>query len=111
MVVVKEEKPRTVYDQETLEKMEDKLCVTGFKAHVGSESKNVCNSMANPPDLAYTCSWDEEGPPAFPATKQGPCTLDFTEHRGEVVITRDKWKDNPPMKYGSKAQCCFRASK
>lgn len=105
--------PRTVYDQDALKKLSEanKLCVEGFKAYVGTETKNVCNSTANPPDLAYTCAWDKDGPPAFPPSQQGPCTLDFTDHRGEVVITRDKWKDNPPMKYGSKAQCCFRASK
>lgn len=103
--------PRAVYDQEALKKMEGKLCVEGFKSYVGTESKNVCNSIATPPDLAYTCAWDKDGPEAFPATNQGPCTLDYAEHRGDVVITREKWKDNPPMKYGAKAMCCFRASK
>lgn len=103
--------PRAVYDQEALKKMEGKLCVEGFKSYVGNESKNVCNSTANPPDLAYTCVWDKDGPEAFPASPQGPCTLDYSEHRGEVLITREKWKDNPPMKYGSKALCCYRAAK
>jgi len=101
----------TVYDEDSLEKMKDKLCSAGFKAYVGSADKNVCKTLATPPDMAYSCVWDKDGPAAFAATKQGPCNLDYTEHRGNVVIKKDQFKDDPPLSYGKEAQCCYRPAK
>ncbi|MCC6272945.1 MAG: hypothetical protein IT572_05720 [Deltaproteobacteria bacterium] len=102
--------PRKVYDMETLKKMADTLCVDGFKAYVGDEGKNVCRSWATAPDLAYTCVWNKKGPPAFPPTPQGPCSLDYTEHRGNVIVTKSQYKSNPPLDFGTEAQCCYRSA-
>ena len=100
-----------VYDEKTLEKMSDGLCSNGFKAYVGSEKKNVCRVQATAPDIAYSCVWDKDGPQAFAPTEQGPCNLDYTEHRGTITINKEKFPDNPPLKYGMEAQCCYRPAK
>lgn len=102
--------PRAVLDQEALEKMGDAVCAPGFDAFVGNQNKNVCRSWANAPDIAYSCVWDKEGPPAYSATAQGPCKLDYTENRGSVVITKQQYKSNPPLDYGKTAYCCYRSS-
>jgi len=101
----------TVYSEDQLEKMSNTLCSDGFKAYVGSEKKNVCKSKATTPDLAYSCVWDKDGPAAFAATPKGPCNLDYVEHQGSVLITKDNFADDPPLKYGMEAQCCFRPAK
>jgi hypothetical protein len=100
---------RKVYDEEALKKMT--ICVEGFKSYVGSNDKNVCRGKATPPDIAYTCKWDKKGPPAFSPTQQGPCSLDFTEHRGGIVIKKDNFPSGPPLSYGTQVECCFRAAK
>ena len=104
-------KPRKVYDQEMLKKMVETLCAEGFEAYVGDQGKNVCRNWATPPDIAYTCVWDKKGPPAYPASTQGPCNLDYAVHRGDIIITRDQYKDgNPPLDFGKQVQCCYRAA-
>lgn len=102
---------RTVYDEETLKKMSDTLCTDGFKAYVGTEKKNVCMSRATTPDIAYSCVWDKDGTAAFAPTPKGPCNLDYVEHRGNVVIKKENFPDDPPLSYGKTAECCFRAAK
>lgn len=106
----KVDKPRTSYDQETLKKMAETLCAAGFKAYVGDEGKNICKGWATAPDIAYTCVWDKDGPPSYESSPKGPCNLDYTAHRGDIIITRDQYKDNPPLKYGSQVQCCYRSA-
>ena len=101
---------RKPYDEETLEKMRETICAPGFKAYVGTDKKNVCLTKATAPDIAYSCVWDKDGPPAFAATTQGPCNLDFTEHRGRVVIKKETFADDPPLSYGKEAICCYRAA-
>jgi hypothetical protein len=101
----------TVYDEEMLKKMSSSVCVQGFKAYVGSNKKNVCQGRANTPDIAYSCVWNKKGAPAYPATPEGPCTLDYTQHQGSVIIKRDSFASNPPLSYGTEAQCCIRAAK
>jgi hypothetical protein len=103
--------PRTVYDEETLKKMSPHICTDGFKAYVGTAKKNVCLKQATPPDIAYSCVWNKKGTPAYASTQQGPCNLDFTEHHGSITIKKDEYASDPPLPYGTEAQCCFRASK
>lgn len=101
----------TVYSEDQLDKMSNQLCAEGFKAYVGNEKKNVCKSKATTPDFAYSCVWDKDGPAAFAADAKGPCNLDHVEHKGSVIITRDNFADDAPLKYGSEALCCFRPAK
>ena len=101
----------TVYSEDQLEKMSKQLCVEGFKAYVGSDKNNVCKSKATTPDFAYSCVWDKDGPAAFAADAKGPCNLDHVEHKGSVIITKDNFADDPPLKYGAEALCCFRPAK
>jgi len=100
-----------VYDEEMLKKMQNTLCGQGFKAYVGLDKKNVCSNQATAPDIAYSCVWDKKGAAAFEPTEQGPCSLDYTVHKGSVTIKKELYKDNPPLDYGKEAQCCFRAAK
>ncbi len=103
--------PRPAYDQATLKKMNDTLCVDGFDAKVGNDKKNVCSGVANTPDIAYSCIWTKKGESAFASTRQGPCNLDNSEHRGNIVITKADYKSSPPLPYGTKVECCYRAAK
>jgi|GEM_PF-1373241 len=107
----KKEVVRKVYDEETLRKMKDNLCTQGFKAYVGSDEKNVCMGKASPPDIAYSCIWHKKGAGAFAPTAQGPCSLDYAEHKGSIVIMKENFPHDAPMDYGMEAQCCFRAAK
>src|SRR5262245_21820264 len=107
----KKEVVRKVYDEETLNKMRDNLCTQGFKAYVGSDKKNVCMGKASPPDIAYSCIWHKKGAGAFAPTAQGPCSLDYAEHKGSIVIMKENFPHDAPMDYGMEAQCCFRAAK
>lgn len=102
--------PRMVYDQKTLEKLAQtkSLCAKGFDAHVGANRKNICGSQAHSPDIAYTCAWREKGPAAFLETQQGPCMLDFTVKSGDEIISKESFKSNPPLKYGTPVVCCLR---
>lgn len=102
---------RPAYSQEALKKMNDTLCVRGFDAKVGNDNKNICSGMATAPDLAYSCIWTNKGEGAYPSTPQGPCRLDNAEHRGNIVITKADYKSSPPLSYGTKVECCFRAAK
>ncbi len=101
---------RKVYDEDMLKKMSDTLCTNGFKAYVGSDKKNVCLNKAVAPDFAYTCVWDKDGTAAYAPTVQGPCSLDLTEHKGSVIIKKETYEDDPPLAYGTEAQCCYRAA-
>lgn len=103
--------PRKVLDADTLKKISNTLCTTGFKAYISSDRKNVCQSTASSPDIAYTCVWSKHGAAAYSPMDQGPCSLDFVEHRGSVVITKENYKSSPPLAYGVEAQCCFRAAR
>ena len=109
-VVITPAIPRPVYDQATLKKMSDTLCVEGFSAKVGNENKNVCFGKATAPDIAYSCLWMKKGESAFPTTREGPCNLDFAEHAGTIIITKGDYKSRPPLAYGTKIECCFRAA-
>ncbi len=100
---------RPVYDQASLKKMD--VCTDGFDAKVGNDKKNVCLGKATAPDVAYSCIWRKKSESAFPSTPQGPCNLDNSEHRGTIVITKADYKSSPPLSYGTKAECCFRAAK
>jgi len=102
---------RPSYDQEALKKMNNTLCAKGFDAKVGNDNKNLCSGKATPPDLAYSCIWTKKGEAAYAPTLQGPCNLDNTEHRGDIVITKADYKSSPPLPYGTKVECCFRAAK
>ncbi|MDO8520243.1 MAG: hypothetical protein Q7T11_08800 [Deltaproteobacteria bacterium] len=101
---------RKVLDEKALKKMSKSLCVTGFKAQVGSGKKNVCQNKATAPDIAYSCVWKEKGDAAYAPTNQGPCSLDYSEHQGSIVITKSDYASSPPLRYGAEAQCCFRAA-
>jgi len=100
---------RKPYTEGELKKLGDSLCTKGYKSYVGTVEKNVCNPQAKSPDIAYTCVWDEKGPQVYPQNTQGPCSLDFAEHKGNVVIQKDKFPD-PPLAFGTEAQCCVRAA-
>lgn len=102
--------PRPSYDQEALKKMNDTLCVEGFDAKVGNDNKNICSGQATTPDIAYSCIWKKKGEAAYPATRQGPCRLDNSEHRGNIMITKADYKSSPPLDYGTKVECCLRAA-
>lgn len=104
--------PRPVYDEARLKKMSNSktLCSAGFKAYVSNENKNVCSGKATAPDIAYSCVPSKSSESAFPDTKQGPCLLDSTVHYGDVMITKADYKSGPPLPYGTKAECCFRAA-
>jgi hypothetical protein len=101
--------PRQVLDEDALKKMGDSVCTDGFRAYVGNDSKNVCQSKASSPDLAYSCVWKDNSNAAYPPTNQGPCALDYAEHRESVIVTKEDFS-NPPLSYGTEAQCCFRAA-
>lgn len=101
---------RPAYSQEALKKMDDTLCVDGFDAKVGNDNKNICWGLATAPDLAYSCIWTKKGEAAYPDTLEGPCRLDFAEHRGNIIITKADYKSSPPLHYGTKVECCFRAA-
>lgn len=90
--------PRKTYDAETLKKISHTICTEGFKAYIGQDKSNLCMGKASPPDIAYSCVWTKKGTPVYPGTPQGPCNLDYTEHRGSVSVK------------GTEAQCCFRAA-
>jgi hypothetical protein len=112
---------RKVLNEDALKKISSSLCTKGFKAYVGTNKKNVCQSKASSPDIAYSCIWKKKGTPAYSPTLQGPCNLDYTEHRGNI-ITKDRFwpyppssygvepRSNPPSSYGVEAQCCYRAA-
>ncbi len=102
--------PRKILDEDMLKKISSTLCTEGFKAYVSRDRKNVCQGMAMAPDLAYSCVWNKSGASAFSPVDQGPCNLDFVEHRGSVIITKNDYQSNPPLSYGVEAQCCFRAA-
>lgn len=102
---------RKVLDEDALKKMSDTLCVEGFKASVGNDTKNVCQGKATAPDIAYSCVWKDDGNAAYPQTPQGPCTLDYAVHQDSIIVTKNDYASNPPLPYGSEAQCCFRAAK
>lgn len=110
-LTTKEAEPRKVLDEDTLKKMIETVCVHGFKAYVGNDKKNVCQGKATVPDIAYSCVWHEDGQAAFEPTPQGPCMLDYTEHKGSIIVTKDEFSSSPPLPYGTEAHCCFRASK
>ncbi|MDO8462350.1 MAG: hypothetical protein Q7S98_05780 [Deltaproteobacteria bacterium] len=107
----KETEARIVLDQEALKKMSKTLCTDGFKAYVSNEKKNICGGQATSPDIAYSCVWDKKGDAAYAATAKGPCNLDFTEHRGSIVVTKSYYTTRPPLPYGSEAQCCVRTAR
>ncbi len=101
---------RLVLDEDALKKMSDTLCVDGFKSYVGNDKKNVCQSKATVPDIAYSCVWKEEGNAAYAPTDKGPCRLDYSEHQQSITVTKNDFSSSPPLPYGSEAQCCFRAA-
>lgn len=109
-LTTKEGEIRTVLDEDALKKMSDTLCVEGFKAYVGNDKKNVCQSKASVPDLAYSCVWTEHGNAAYAPTDKGPCGLEGAEHRQSVIVTKNDFTSSPPLSYGTEAQCCFRAA-
>lgn len=110
-LTTKEGDIRKVLDEEALKKMQATLCTSGFKAYVGNDTKNVCQSKGVVPDIAYSCVWKEEGNAAYAQTPQGPCALDFSEHQGSIVVAKNDYSSSPPLSYGTEAQCCFRAAK
>lgn len=103
--------PRQVLSQDMLKKVSSTICASGFKSYIGNDKKNVCQGKATAPDVAYSCVWSSKGTEAYEPTKKGPCSLDFAEHSGKVVITKSDYVSSPPLKYGVEAQCCFRAAK
>ncbi len=111
LTTTKESEPRIVLNQEALKKMSKTLCTEGFKSYVGDDKKNICGGQAVSPDIAYSCVWHKKGDAAFAATVRGPCNLDFTEHRGSIIVTKSYYTSNPPLPYGSEAQCCVRPAK
>lgn len=102
---------RKVLDEDALKKMSDSLCAESFKAYVGNDGKNICQGKATVPDIAYSCIWKGEGNAAYAPTPQGPCALDFSEHAGSIIVTKDDYSSSPPLSYGTEAHCCFRAAK
>jgi len=108
---IQKEVVHKVYDEEMLKKMSDSLCTEGFKAYVGQDKKNVCASHAAPPNIAYSCVWDKKGTEAFAPTQQGPCSLDYTDHNGTVIIKKENFANDPPLDYGKQAECCVRPAK
>ncbi len=102
--------PRKVLDEETLKKISATLCTQGFKAYVGTQKKNVCQSQARSPDLAYSCVWGKKGKAAYDPNLGGLCNLDFTEHHGSISISKENFPSHPPLSYGTEAECCFRAA-
>lgn len=110
-LVTKEGDIRKVLDEDDLKKMSKSLCVTGFKAYVGGNKKNVCQDRAAAPNIAYSCVWTEEGDAAYAPTAQGPCGLDYSEHQGSIIIAKSDYASSPPLRYGTEAQCCVRAAR
>ncbi|MDO8462551.1 MAG: hypothetical protein Q7S98_06840 [Deltaproteobacteria bacterium] len=106
----KEAEPRIVLDQEALKKMSKTLCTEGFKSYVSNDKKNICQYEATAPDIAYSCVWNKKGDAAFAPTRQGPCNLDFTEHRGSMIVSKSDYTSRPPLSYGTEVHCCFRAA-
>lgn len=98
-----------VKDEEDLKRMISQLCVDGFKAYVGNDKKNVCQTKATSPDLAYSCVWHDEGTAAYSPTAQGPCTLGYAVHKDSIIVTKAEFT-SPPLPYGTEAQCCFRSA-
>ena len=90
--------PRKLYDEDTLRKISKTICIQGFRSYIGRDKNNLCLGKASPPDIAYSCVWDKKGTAVYPPSVQGPCNLDFTEHKGSVSVK------------GTEAQCCFRAA-
>lgn len=111
VTTTKEAEPRQPLTEDTLKKMSKTLCTKGFKSYVGNDNKNICQGKATAPDIAYSCVWKEKGVAVYAPTEQGPCSLDYAEHQGSIIITKNDYKSNPPLKYGVEAQCCFRAAK
>lgn len=109
-LTTKEGDLRKVLDEDALKKMSKSLCVAGFKARVGNSRKNVCQGKATAPDIAYSCVWDKKGSSAYAPTLEGPCSLDYSEHQGSIIITKADYTSSPPLHYGSEAECCFRAA-
>lgn len=103
--------PRQVLSQDMLKNIKGTICSPGFRAYIGNDKKNVCQSKATSPDLAYSCVWDSKGTEAYKPSSKGPCMLDFAEQVDKVVMTKSDYKSSPPLKYGVEAQCCFRAAK
>ncbi len=113
-LTTKEGELRKVLDEDALKdlaKLDNGLCAEGFKSSVGNDNKNICQGKGVAPDIAYSCIWKEEGNAAYAPTPQGPCTLDYAEHKGSIIVTKNDYKSFPPLPYGSEAQCCFRAAK
>ncbi len=110
-IITKEGDLRKVLDEKALKKMKGSLCVSGFKPYVGNDGKNVCQGKAIVPDIAYSCVWKEEGKAAYAPTLQGPCALDYAEHKGSIIVAKNNYDSHPPLSYGTEAQCCFRAAK
>ncbi len=103
---------RPTYDCATLKKMDNTLCTEKFDAKICDDNKNVCRGTvpAGQGDIVYSCVFQKEGPATYAQTPQGPCNLDSAVHRGKADITKAEYKDNPPLKYGSQVECCFRAA-
>ena len=110
VTTTKEAEPRQVLSEDTLKRISNTLCTQGFKSYVGTDKKNICQSKVVAPDIAYSCVWDKKGTAAYAPTTQGPCSLDFTEHRGSILITKNDFASKPPLSYGTEAQCCYRAA-
>ena len=98
-----------VLNENTLKRSSHTLCSLGFTAYVGTNKKNVCRSKVTPPNIAYSCVWEKKGNAAYSSSAQNPCTLDYTQHRGSIIITQEQFSSNPPLSYGVEAQCCARA--
>lgn len=110
--ITSKSEPRQVLTEGDLKNMSpNNLCVDGFKPYVGNDTKNVCQSKATTPDIAYSCVWkQDDSDSAYQPTEKGPCTLDFAEHKGSITILKNDFASNPPLSYGSEAQCCYRAA-
>lgn len=109
-VTTKDGELRKVLDEDALKQMKDTICAEGFKAYVGNDKQNICQSKATVPDIAYSCVWDERGNAAYAPTEKGPCALDYSEHQASIVVTKSEFTASPPLPYGTEAQCCFRAA-
>lgn len=111
VTTTRESAPRQILTEDTLKKISNTLCTKGFRAYVGNDRRNICQGMSTSPDLSYSCVWEKRGAAVYASTEQGPCSLDYVEHRGSIIITRDEYVSRPPLKYGVEAQCCYRAAK
>lgn len=109
-------------NEENFKKISNTLCTKGFKAYVGTDKKNVCQSQMSTSDIVYSCVWDNRGIVTYASTVQGPCSLDFAVHSGSILVTKDN-TSSIPLSYGQEArsfyptstnqveaQCCMRAT-